>query len=597
MTTILINFGYLIAIAVFALFGFVVGEKIWKAFKLPEPNKIEKIIINTVLGWGVTGYLIWLIGLTGINLIFSIYLITFLIAILTIARIKNLSHLFKIKIPKFNLTQGLILFACACFILISLIGALAPERAFDATWYHLPEARWFLQNNSTRTIYPSILDSSSVAPRLPEILFMWLMAFDKNEFLPHLLQWLSMIGMGLATYAIARRFTTRTNALLALLLLLSSREILWLATNAYVDNIYGLFGSAVCLAIFVFSENLQKKNHRSFAIIIGVLAGLMFATKMQALVFIPVIALGVLAAGKNIKSAIWTTVIALAVVFPWYLEIWLTTGNPLTAIAVAPPGDEHLGGGKSFWEWIFKIHPKTFLRDGLNNLKASFQIGVLALIPFLFWKKLTNKFKILMLATLFGWLGWTYVPVHLVRYMAPIFPLMAVVAAVSFDYIGRLLKPILLLAIMFIVIFNFATIYNYNRGVMKYVLGGESKHQLMTRLYKNNIFTFYDYDGVVEKMVKSGKVLGMIHNSFFVPVKYSDAVAFAAKHKTLDSADEIYQQLDKEEITHILTYFPYSIDSVIDQMNISDEAEKLKFKEKITIVYSNESGANLYEIK
>ncbi len=595
---LLINIGWILAILLFVVFGYTAGSEIWRLFKLPDHQKIDKLIINTVLGWGVVGYLIWLIGLTKLNLSYSIYFVTFFILILLIIKLNNIKFSKLFKFEKLSIIQKFLLFLCGIFLVVSLIGALSPEREFDATWYHLPEAKWFLQNSSTRLIYPSMLGTSSLAPKLPEILFVWLLAFGKNEILPHLLQWISAFGMGLASYSIARRFTGKANALLASLILLSSREILWLSSNAYIDNIYGIFGIAVCLAILVFSEKNNSKNIFSFVTVIGILAGLMFSTKMQALVFIAAIAFAVFSIRKNIKDVYLSIIISLIVVFPWYLEIWISTGHPFTGVIAAAPGDERYGGGKSFTDWVINVYPRAGYQDMTKSIKGSFQTAILALIPFVYWKKIKeNKIKILLTATLLGWLGWTLIPVHLVRYMAPIFPLVSVMVAISFDYIKKWLKPILILTILFILVFDFATIFNYNHRVINYVIGRESRNEILTSLYKNNIFTLFDYEGVIKNKVQSEKVLGMIHNSYFAPVKYYDAIAFAGKNRDINSTSDAFERINKENIKFILVYHPYSIDTIISELNIKEDSEKEIFKSKINLVYSNESGANLYEIK
>src|SRR3989344_468743 len=101
---------------------------------------------------------------------------------------------------------------------VNLIGALGPELGFDALWYHLTEARLFLQNHSLAPIPGNLLYLSGL-PRLGEMMYM---------FLPgKLVHW----GFGVLSAYLIYQLAGRAAALL----FYSTLLVGWLSTTAYVD--------------------------------------------------------------------------------------------------------------------------------------------------------------------------------------------------------------------------------------------------------------------------------------------------------------------------------------------------------------------------
>src|SRR3989338_3904711 len=167
-------------------------------------------------------------------------------------------------------------------ILVNLVGALGPELGFDALWYHLTEAKLFLQNHSIDPIPGNLLYWSGL-PRLAEIIYMYLPG--------KLVHW----GAGI----LAAYFIYRLSGAGAALLWYSTLLVGWLSTSAYVD----LLAVAMLLGALLF-----RKGKR---IIFLVLAG---AVKLQNLIY-----------GLTITLIPW----ALLGYLPFMLVNYKATGNPV----------------------------------------------------------------------------------------------------------------------------------------------------------------------------------------------------------------------------------------------------------------------------
>ena len=219
--------------------------------------------------------------------------------------------------------------------LINLIGALGPELGFDALWYHLTEAKLFLQNHSIDPIPGNLLYWSGL-PRLAEIIYMYLPG--------KLVHW----GAGI----LAAYFIYRLSGAGAALLWYSTLLVGWLSTSAYVD----LLAVAMLLGALLF-----KKGKR---IIFLILAG---AVKLQNLIY-----------------ALTITLIPWAVLgyLPFMMINYQSTGNPVYPFG-EKFGFESEWFFNGFWYWLSR--PLRLFFDPV------FRVGPVILLAFLVkpkWSKM-----------------------------------------------------------------------------------------------------------------------------------------------------------------------------------------------------------------
>jgi len=225
-------------------------------------------------------------------------------------------------------------------VLVNLIGALGPELGFDALWYHLTEAKLFLQRHSLNPIAGNLLYWSGL-PRLGEIIYMYLPG--------KLVHW--FFGV-LCAYLLFR-----LSGISASLLFYSLFLVGWLSTTAYID---------LMVTAFLLAAVYYKK---------AVWLILAAATKLQALVY-----------GLLINIIPW----GILGILPFAFINWHATGNPFYPFA------EHFGFES---EWFFNGFWFWFSRPLRLFFDPAFRVGPIILLVYL----LNCRFKPLTVLSLFVW--------------------------------------------------------------------------------------------------------------------------------------------------------------------------------------------------
>lgn len=224
-------------------------------------------------------------------------------------------------------------------ILVNLVGALGPELGFDALWYHLTEAKLFLQRHSLAPIPGNLLYWSGL-PRLGEVIYM---------FLPgKLVHW----GFGV----LSAYFIYRLGGLASALLWYSTLLVGWLSTSAYID----LMVTAWLLAAVYYKK-----------IIFLILA---CATKLHALAYSLLITLfpwGILG------------------VLPFALINWKATGNPVYPF-LENFGLEH--------DWFFNGFAYWLSRPLRLFFDPAYRVGPIILIIFIINYKFSKYYKLALLS-------------------------------------------------------------------------------------------------------------------------------------------------------------------------------------------------------
>jgi hypothetical protein len=217
---------------------------------------------------------------------------------------------------------------------LTFVTALAPPTGWDTLVYHLTGPRLFIE--AGRIVHPIDLPYLGF-PGLGEMQFTLGLLLVGDRVAP-----LFHFGYGLLalviTASLARRAFGKDVAWLAVALLLSVPTFLSLMTRAYVDATLLFYATAAFYALVCWRElrtSADVASGRGWLAVMGLFCGFCGGIKYTA-VAIPV-ALGLslawisrrdglrLIVGRLIRVA----AIAMAVVLPWALENWLTTGNPI----------------------------------------------------------------------------------------------------------------------------------------------------------------------------------------------------------------------------------------------------------------------------
>lgn len=207
--------------------------------------------------------------------------------------------------PEIRPRLGLIAAGLAFGVPLGAVAA-APPFEWDALVYHLTVPRVMLETGR----YPDLPGAPHFYfPKLAETVYGWAMALG-GERAPRVL---ALAVAGLVCWA-AGRLAAKVGAPVALVfgLLAAVPSALELVPWAYTDYWLGLW---LVLAVGA----LMAGDRVGF----GLWLGAALATKLTAVGFVLILVLLYLPAGP------WALPIAGLVAFPWYLDTWVRTGNPV----------------------------------------------------------------------------------------------------------------------------------------------------------------------------------------------------------------------------------------------------------------------------
>jgi len=373
----------------------------------------------------------------------------------------------------------LFLFLIIFQALVNLIGALGPELGFDALWYHLTEAKLFLQRKSIAPISGNLLYWSGL-PRLGEMIYAFAL-FLWDERLAKLIHWFFGISSAYLVYRLARKHHKLTAALASSLLFYSTLLVGWLSTTSYIDLMVTTFLLMALLARQWWSRGLAL-----------VLAG---ATKFHALAY-----------NFVITFVPWSLLGAL----PFGLINYLSTNNFIYPfLENFGFGQDWLTHGFSFW----LTRPLRLFFDPL------FRVGPVILILFILSLKHQPR----------SWLK-IIIPVFFIWFLGPgsgfgrfaLF-LLALLTINSASLFSSKKIPYLVISLLFLQVTIGITGRAYaNQKYLPVILGQQSKADFLAKNLKFHFGDFYDIDGFFAKTIKpTDKVLVYhIHNLYYLNFPY-----------------------------------------------------------------------------
>jgi Dolichyl-phosphate-mannose-protein mannosyltransferase len=206
---------------------------------------------------------------------------------------------------------------------------LYPPTAFDATLYHLPFARGFVESGGV----PFLRDLRfPVFPQANEMLFALVMLLAP-DVAAHGVQWLMTMLTAALVWAWGRdAFSRRAAGWLAAAAFLGNPIVAYLAGNAYLEAGLTLFFTAAFYAI----RRWRQSGERRWLLLSAVFAATAADMKYLGLFPLGVIGLTVLCgrfpertARARWAGALLFGVAAAVVLAPWYGRIYAWTGNPL----------------------------------------------------------------------------------------------------------------------------------------------------------------------------------------------------------------------------------------------------------------------------
>jgi len=406
---------------------------------------------------------------------------------------------------------------------VMIIGALAPETAFDSLWYHLTLPKLYLNEHGIRFVSGGLLHYSGM-PKLAELLYVPALSFH-SEILAKLIHMSFGLLTGIVVYILGKRYTDRRFGIIALVIFLGNIVVLWEATTAFVDLARAFFE---IMAFWGLIEFIQK-DKKKWLIESALLMGLAIETKLIGVTTLVVYCLVILFFYKKvpiafrIKSMVMYAFFAMLIPLPWLIFAYIHTGNPLYPLF--SPYLVDLGKATLQFPMVVLSPFKVFISspDPLSPVYL-----LLAPLFFMIRKNLSQNEKLLFITIAMALVAWMVTPqTGGGRFMVPYLPLFSIASSVILYRTQQFKSVALYSLIAIIAVSGISLIY---RGVAstKYIpvlFGLESRQEFLSKNLDFNFGDYYDTDGMIKELVKPGSTVLLygFHNLYYMDVSHIDS--------------------------------------------------------------------------
>lgn len=310
----IVSYGRLVlSVVALALMAWLFGEALMSRLKLRLKDG-GQFALATTLGLVIIAQGLFVLGLLGLFQPLPILLA--LAAGFLLCR-KTWQRLWAGDALERSIRTGPVL-AGTALVAPMLLLALYPSSGFDATMYHLPFVQSFLAEGSL-TFVPEL--RFPVFPQITEMLFLAVTVFGGLEA-AKLTQLLVILLAARILWVWGCRFSPWVG-LWAAALWLGTPLVVWLGSMAYVDATLSL---AFVASLDTWDRWRRGEGDR-WLWLAGVFLGMAAGVKYLGLFFCG--ALGVMTLRRGVRPAAVLTLAAVLVLAPWYLNVYLRTGNPV----------------------------------------------------------------------------------------------------------------------------------------------------------------------------------------------------------------------------------------------------------------------------
>ena len=335
-----------------------------------------------------------------------------------------------------------------------LLAALAPEKEYDALWYHLYLPRVWLEAGHPVDLLEEYV---SLYPLTWDLMFAAGMTLG-GPVGAKLLHFACLPLLGTVVWLGTRRFLPGLSAPAAVAFVVTTPTVLWESSTAYIDLALTLHVAAAVYALARYAE----ERERGWGAIAALQFGLGAATKHLG-VILAVIALALyvvwaVRSRRSLRQALGHALVigltAAVVPSPWYARSWVASGNPVFpemfgVFGASPPErwdaateqsldvfKTRFGMGRSPGDlatlpWDVTVHGASF-GGALGPI-------FLVLIPGVLCAPRFGREVPWLAAGVVGYVAVWASPVssYQLRFLIPIVPALALLAAASFEILAR----------------------------------------------------------------------------------------------------------------------------------------------------------------
>jgi hypothetical protein len=421
-----------------------VGRLCLSAAAIRLASRGEGLFLSAGIGITITGYAVFLLGVTGSLDPSGIHLLLISLAFISAAgwsRTLRTAPAAPAGRSVWDLPAAVVL---GILLLAGFFLVLTPEMGKDALIYHLAVPKLYLLHHGFYFIPGNVFAGY---PLLGEMHYL-LALFLQNDILAKTMNYAVLCGilLGMGLFA---RFLLREHALpaLSMLIFLSIPSVFAVSHMAYND----LFVTFFTLAAFYSFLRWSEQGMTAWLILCGVFSGSAAACKYTALLLTPFGCLGILWCSSRRKAETLQALRLLALYAaaaliagsPFYLKNWLMSGNPFYPFFYGIFGGrgwdgdqarlydlfiQNLGMGRSLLDYLL-LPWNLSLRAKMDSPQFDGILGpiFLLILPFLaglrHWETPVRLLLIYVLLTFLFWAS----SAQQIRYLIPLFTVLAIV--------------------------------------------------------------------------------------------------------------------------------------------------------------------------
>ncbi len=301
---------------------------------LGDEGPAERLAIAAGVGLGVISLLVWSLGMVGLFRPWAAWVLVIALAVLLRRDLLLVSRdlrAFRLPRPENGLERWFRFYGVAVLAL-AFLSALAPPTAWDSLVYHLTGPDLYIE--AGKITQPFDLPYLGM-PQLGQMQFAlgMLLLGDGTTALFHFGYGLMAVAI---TAALARRAFGRRAAWFAAVLLLSVPTLFTLMSQPYVDVTLLFYATAAFYAFLRWYTSRSTTNAKTgWLALLGLFCGFGGGVKYTAVAVPFALGLSIVWVSRRdgpvaiIRRLSLVAAISIAVVLPWILENWLTTGNPV----------------------------------------------------------------------------------------------------------------------------------------------------------------------------------------------------------------------------------------------------------------------------
>lgn len=310
------------------------GWKVLRQLRLRELTALEKAVFALPLGLGILAYGVLTLGLVGILDSWSLLLWLLFVGIISwpewgelVARLPSWMSRQRQRFIGLGWGEKAILLVGGLALSLGLLHTLTPPWDYDGLTYHLLAPRLFLQAGQ---LFPLPDTWQANGPFTIEMLYTFGLAWQSDTF-AKLLHYVCAVCLVPATFGFAQRFQGRTEAWLAVALLLGVPIFPSWAASAGADMAWALYEFLALYALMLWRVGYENR----LLFLAAWMMGFALGCKYLALGGLGALGLWILWQGRDtgwrraIRYGLAFGGLATLIALPWYVKNWLLAGNPL----------------------------------------------------------------------------------------------------------------------------------------------------------------------------------------------------------------------------------------------------------------------------